>query len=88
MGSVPVRRIYSLQMLDKEIPSLTFSEFSTHCMARTSNQDKFEVLASLFQGMYDLTGRSRIDIVIDFPQDQHQFPLQFTGIDNVGTLFI
>ena len=49
---------------------------------------KFKLFTGTDQSIHHLESCRRIDIIVQFPQDQHQFPLQTISIHRIGAFFI
>lgn len=80
----PCRWIYPHEMTDKKVVTLVFSETLAHRMADTGYDNQFKILTGLYQRIDHLHRRRRVDIVVEFSDQQHQGASQQMGVLDIG----
>src|SRR5581483_7829208 len=83
---VPIRWELIKQIANEEIDEFSFAVSTAGSMASAGNKQQIKVFAGFDQAVRHLKSRRRIDVLIHFADDQHQFALEAPGIVDVGRL--
>ena len=84
----PFRRIHTDQVFYKEISSPVLAVITAQGVAHARHKQQVYVFIGLDDGIYQLESGSRIHVIIHFPQDQQELPLQLVGVGHVRRFFV
>lgn len=85
---IPLRRIDTHQIADKEIETLALAKVLAHGVMDARKHNKFEIATRLDEGVDHLHGAGWIDIVIELTHHEHEWAAELMRIMDIAALDI
>lgn len=85
---IPLRRLDVEEVADEEVVAFVLAIAFAHGVMDARKDDEFEVLAGTDEGISDLHGAGRIDIVVKFTNDEHQRALELRSVVDIAALYV